>query len=318
MQDFTYETHVEKWWNVDSFPLTVKKRNKKIKDALITAGEMCGVDRPSIDKMLQQYVPTKATVEDRVSFYENAVKYQADRRTITTPGRFLKRMYPTAPDKMLEAFSLFWKHQVDFESDDYVLSIGTTRQDFKDAFTKIKTCSSVDYDLYKSISDSCMRYAFSSLEAHPSEVYASGDFEVVTVKSKKGQTKARCVVMIKTLDGKPCYRRGAIYASDNYSGMMVLDHLKGMMSDADENLWEESDCWHGAKLLKIAQYDSNYICPYIDNNRYVLMDGDYLRVSGSDYIRKHDKEYPTNNTSGYVYLQDYNSYKFEPNSKKKS
>jgi len=108
MQDFTYETHVEKWWNVEAFPLTVNKRNKKIKDALITAGEMCGADWVSVDKMLKQYVPIKSVLlEDRVSFYENAARYQADRRTTTTPGRFLKRMYPTTQRALVLPVLLF-------------------------------------------------------------------------------------------------------------------------------------------------------------------------------------------------------------------
>jgi len=312
MQDFTYEGYVQKWWNADAFPLTIKKRNKRVKDALITAGELCGVERNHIDKMLQQYVPIKAvSTEDRVSFYESAAKYQADRRTITTPGRFLKRMYPTAPDKLLEAFSLFWKHHIDFESDDYILSIGTTCEDFKKAFTKIKSASSVDTLLYKSISDSCMRYAFTSLPCHPSEVYASGDFEVVTVKSKLGKTKARCVVMIKDMEGKPCYRRGAIYTCDNYAGNLILEHLVSKMSQDDVDFWhDKNDHWHGARLLKIQNPTDYYVCPYVDFNRHVLMDGDFLRLTSYTHIAKHNKSHPTNNTSGYVYLNNYNSYKF--------
>ena len=299
-----FEEMAKRWWvNAATPELTKRVRNKKIVDALYNAADMLGVDKAGLDKYLKQTLPRKSKNDpNNVAYFGNSYKYDHDRLTPISCGRFFKTIFPEASDVMTEAFTLFWRDNISFDISDYKLVIGNTREDFKEAFTNHNRTSSVNYDYYKSISDSCMRYSFDSLAAHPSEVYASGDFEVVTIKSKRGKTKARCVVRIKAEDGSPCYSHGMIYACDNHSGGLIKEYLD---SKGGRKMHQTCE-WHGANLLKIEDspvdgYNTQFfICPYIDNARYILLSADYLKVVSDEYVDLNDKRYVSNSTSGGV------------------
>lgn len=305
-----FEEMAKRWWvNAATPELTRNVRNKKIVDALYNAADIMGVDTTGLDKHLKQVLPRKSKRDaENVAYFQNSYKYANDRLTPISSGRFFKTLFPEASDKMTEAFTLFWRDNISFDKEDYKLVISKTRQDFKDAFTKYQNTSSVDCNDFKSISDSCMRYDFDSLTAHPSEVYASGDFEVTTIKSKKGKTRARCVVRVKTEAGNPCYIHGDIYASNNHSGYMIKEYL----SSKEGVHMKYSDCWHGAKLLalQIGSRDSlgevSYICPYIDYARYVLLSGgdtvDNLVITSTEYLDTYTKVYISNGTRGFSYF----------------
>lgn len=314
MSKIDFEEMAKRWWVQAATPEINKRvQDKKITDALLNAADLMGVDKTGLLKYLKQLSPRKSKRDpENVAYFGNSYKYDRDVLTPIQPGRFFKTVFPSADDNLTEAFTLFWKNNIAFDSSDYVLSIGTTREDFKSSFVRIKNCHNIDYNYFKSISDSCMRYTFDRLVAHPAEVYASGDFEVVTVKNKKGVTRARCLVRIKNRDGSDCYIYNKIYACDNHSGHMIRNYILSKTGalecyDCDD---EEFGSWHGARLLKIAQEPDEYICPYVDNARYVLLDGGNLVLVSYDYFRKNHKRETANGTGGIIYLEDYERNRF--------
>ena len=304
MVEVNYEELAHKWWVQAATPtLTRKPKNKKIIDAIYTAAELEGQSVENLDKLLKQMSPRKSKRDaECVAYYDNSYKYENDRLTYVAAGRFLKKVLPNASDKMVEAFTMFWQNNIAFSQDDYILSIGTTREDFKTAFTNYYNARGFTIGGYnKAISDSCMRYGFDGLGVHPAEAYASGDFEVVVVKSKTGRTRARSVVRIKDLDGNNLYDWIYIYAADNHSAQMIRNHFTSMDGKRNED-------WHGAKLLNLKSLNlsSDYkICPYVDFNRYVLSyDKNYNILVGYDYLNRMGLTEILNNTSGYVWLPD--------------
>lgn len=299
MTDVNYRDLASRWWVQAATPeLNKRTRNKPILNAVYQAAGMLGQDTTGLDVYLKQLSPRKSKSDpESLSFYDNSYKYANDRLTKVGPGRFLKKLLPNATDNLVEGFTIWWKENIAFDPNDYKLVVGTTREDFKKAFNNYRRTSSMTYINYrKSISDSCMRYAFPRLPCHPSEAYASGDFEVVTVKDKRGKTRARCVVRVKLLDGSPCYVAGMVYASDNHSAELIEDHLcsREAVQGYKENFW------HEARLLKIdVTRGDGFVCPYVDGNRYVTrLDDEFVILvkEGGNYTEA------ANNTSGYVNL----------------
>lgn len=311
MTDVNYRELASKWWVLAATPAINKRpKNKKIIDAVFNAASIMGVDTDGLKEYLKQLAPRKSNVNDEnVAYYDNSYKYSNNRPTSISSGRFLKKVIPSADDKLVEAFTIFWKNCIVFDPEDYVLSFGKTQQDFKDAFTNYYNASGVDYDRFKSISDSCMRYAFPNLPNHPSEAYASGDFEVVTIKSKSGKTRARCVVRVKWFNGCACYVYGSIYASNNFSGEMILSHLHSIQDS------RPAGCggWNGARLKYLPFSDDAYtVAPYVDGHRYMAWVKDcpdrMLAIADDYSIDLMPEGYESNNTSGYVYVRKYKQY----------
>jgi hypothetical protein len=273
------ESIIDGWWksfhfqNPDSSRprLTKRVQNKKIVDGLLNAAGLLGEDVDQVQALMKMMLPKQASDGENISYFDNYNKYVGGlvrHRTKTTAGRFFRRIFPKAPDQLVEAFAAFWQTNVLFDETDFVLHVGSTKEDFKRAFTSyVKTRGNFAYaNDCASISDSCMRYAFSSLPDHPSVVYASGDFIVVTVRNKRGKTRARCVVGVK--DGK--YIPNRIYSSCNHSTNLIRDYLKSV----DANYLGD---WDGLKLLRVPDRPDRFLCPYIDNYRYV-------RVYNADYL----------------------------------
>jgi hypothetical protein len=271
--------------------LTKRVNNKKIVDALLNAADMLGEDKEALKVVLKLWLPKPATDLESISYFPDYNKYSlglVKHRTKVYPGRFFLKLFPTAPNNLVEAFASYYQTQVIFDPSDYIIHIGDTKEDFKNAFTRYhKTRGNFDYNEAASISDSCMRYGFPGLSDHPSVVYASGDFKVITVRSKSGKTRARVVCGYK--GGK--YSSNRIYASCNHSKQLLLDKLKEL-KDNDFD-------WRGLKLLKINAFDNRtpaqkqYLCPYIDHYREVSVFGeDHLVIGGRDTA--------SNWTGGYV------------------
>jgi hypothetical protein len=296
------ESMIEGWWKSFHFQnpdtprprLTKRVQNKKIVDGLLNAADLLGESVDQVQTLMKLMLPKQASDGENISYFDSYNKYMGGlvrHRTKTTAGRFFRRIFPKAPDQLVEAFAAFWQTNILFDDDDFVLHVGNTKEDFKRAFTSyVRTRGNFSYAYdCASISDSCMRYPFSPLPDHPSVVYASGDFIVVTVRNKKGKTRARCVVGVK--DGK--YIPNRIYSSCNHSTGLIKDYLKsvGALEVGDGG-------WHGLKLLRVPYRTDRFLCPYIDNYRYVrVYDADYL-VIGSG-LRD-----TSNSTAGVVAFGD--------------
>lgn len=289
VSDFT-----RKWWVQAATPVLNKRpRNKAIIGAIYNLAEVKGYSTEGLNILLKQLSPRKSKVnKEEIAYYDNSYKYAHDKLTRTNPGRFLKKVFPEADDKSVEGFSTYYSSEIAVDSSDYILSIGTTREEFKNAFVNYVRGKPFDrdYNTTKCIFDSCMRGSFSSLGCHPAEVYASGDFEVVTVLNKRGKTRARCVVRIKQFNGEPCYNQGYIYASDALSADMITEYLQSKGAIHEE--------WNEARILNIRLDKLRIVCPYIDNNRYVMMlDNEYNVI-----FNKPPRSYTWNfnSTSGWV------------------
>jgi len=304
MTEQNFNDLASKWWSNfgDKPDLTRRAKNKPIVDAVFNVADMIGHNTNGLKQYLKMILPRKSKVDgEQVSIYENSYKYSLDRTLRMDPGRFIKRIFPSCPDKVVEAFAIWYKNNIAFDSGDYKLVIGTTREDFKNAFVNHRHTSGLTFENYqKSISDSCMRYSFDGVGCHPSEAYASGDFEVVTVKDRKGKTRARCVVRVKLLDDTPCYVHGYIYADNDHSAGLIQTHLESKSATPPERC----DFWHEARLLniRIKDHGANYaICPYVDGNRYVARySEDHLILINDD--KSNGCEYNFNGTCGYVRL----------------
>jgi hypothetical protein len=294
------ESMIEAWWKpfhrlndetAERPKLTKRVQNKKIVDAMLNAADMLGVDSGEVNQIMKMMLPKKASTTDDISFFNDYNKYLGGlvrHRTKTSPGRFFRKVFPTATDPLVEAFAAFYQTSVVFDPSDYILHVGDTKEDFKKAFRSYhRTRGNFQYQgNVASISDSCMRYAFDRLSDHPSIVYASGDFKVIAVRSKSGKTRARAVVGYK--DG--AYSLNRIYGSCNHSVQMIREYL------SDKPMF---DGWDGLKLLKIKagppRDNRHYLCPYIDNYRYVsIYDADHLMIYSGTYDA-------SNSTNGYVW-----------------
>lgn len=313
MTDTNFSDMASRWWVQAATPeLNKRTRNKPILDAIFNVADLLQTDTAGLKAYLKQLAPRKAKSDpEQVAYYDNSYKYANDRLTKVSSGRFIKKLFPSAPDHLVEGFSIWWKENIAFDATDYKLVVGNTREDFRKAFRGHRRTSNLSYQNFrKSISDSCMRYAFEALPCHPSEVYASGDFEVVTVKDKRGKTRARCVVRVKLLDDSPCYVHGYIYASDNYSASLIEQYL------ADKNAEPplKDDFWHEARLLNIPDKGHYSVCPYVDGNRYAARYGEQLvLVSYNVYDNAQ-----VNSTSGRVYLPAGEDYDYGVWKKKKA
>lgn len=300
----TIEKLIEAWWKPLEFsggtrsPLTKRVQNKKIVDAVLNGADMLGEDTEQVKLYMKMLLPKKASDISKISYFNDINKYNGGlvrHRTATTPGRFFRKVFPSAPDQLCEAFTAFYQNNIVFDQSDYILHVGNTQEDFKKAFRSyFRTQAGFDYVNGKSISDSCMRYAFTGLSDHPSVVYASGDFIVATIKSKTGKTRARVVIGVQDFGRGLEYSPNNIYASCNYSKQMLLDYLN--------TLNVTYFTWSGLKLLRVdsGAGRGRYLCPYIDRWRDVsIYDENYLVVGSDSYSN-------CNGTGGYVYFSNYN------------
>lgn len=296
------ESLIDTWWkpyhlfNEGPRPnLTKRVQNKPIIDPLLNAADMLGVDGALVTSLMKLYLPKKASDNESISYFPSYSKYalgMIKHRTKLSPGRFFLKVFPSAPNQLVEAFAAYYQSKVVFDPTDFILHVGNTKEDFRNAFTKyVRTRGNFDYnDNSASISDSCMRYAFDRLSDHPSVVYASGDFVVATVKNKSGKTRARAVLAVReNKEGIKEYERNRIYASCNHSKQMLLDYF--------QTIPMVGRGWSGFKLLCVEAYEGDgkhFLCPFIDGNRYVsVYDDKHLVIGCSDYE-------DCNSTSGVV------------------
>lgn len=312
MTDVNYRDLASRWWVQAATPeLNTRVRNKRIIDAIFNTADLMGSNTDGLKDYLKQLSPRKSKTDpEGLAYFDNSYKYANDRLTKIGPGRFIKKLFPDAPDHLVEGFTMWWKDNIAFDKSNYKLHVGKTREDFKRAFTKRRNTSNLYYkNLRKSISDSCMRYAFSNLPCHPSEVYASGDFEVVAVRDNRGKTRARCVVRVRLLDDSPCFVPGWIYTSDNYSAELIEGYLESKKEGSSISIYEDYH-WHEARILNIpySEGSEHVVCPYVDNNRYLTRyNEDFnLLVNGvGNYYSE------CNNTSGCTYIPKSERYNYK-------
>ena len=208
----------------------------------------------------------------KVSIYKSIEKRYDDKHTVMKPGRAFSFMFPELAHK--EIIMLVDEFLKDFVKRDLTLTVGSSREDFKDAYAGQQSLlENIDHNSFrKSSSTSCMRYDFDQLDCHPAEAYASGDFKIIVVKDQKTQIAARCVVYV---GGEGSDQAGPIYGVSEQAIDMVVEYL-------DKHSIEYRDPeWSGSKLLalKDSGNEEAFIAPYLDVEPRLLEVspcGDYL------------------------------------------
>lgn len=279
----------------DSFKLQYRNTNIDIVNMFKYIGYQY-YDTKAVDAILRRYMPRMSISDNTLmTHYTNSTKYKDDLRTPVKPGKLLKKIFPMVMDSQVESVSNWYKNKYIINTNNLVYKIGTTKEDFKHAYCDNKRSEALSSSFFdkgfKSSSDSCMRDKFSfSNGIHPTEAYASGDFEVHYLEDDKGKVHARCVVCVNTKDG-PSFSRAPIYAANLNAAKYLSDKL---------NSKKEFGSWVGARLLKIPVYNADsyikYIGPYMDTG--VMLgknDENNFYLATSEY----DNNYYSFNSSGY-------------------
>lgn len=236
---------------------------------------------------------------DQIIIYESAMKREAGKRLALNPGKAIRRIIPTIPDRYLE--KAVDEFRVKFDSSAYEIKWGETRAEFKFAYSGENYAQTANVrfsDWRKSLANSCMRYDFRDCGldgVHPAEVYASGDFRILTaIQKETGKVAARCVVRIdESKIPRPEYHHAPIYtANDN-----AADLLESALSEvfAEKAGYPNRD-FDGARLLNI-KCNGGIVAPYQDIGPARIHKPD----SGDEFLTLSDRgELAYGCTRGYI------------------
>ena len=226
-----------------------------------------------------------------VKFYASWRDHMRKRKSETTFGRFIRKVFPKATDAQVEEFVNYMSKV--FVKREFTLHEGASRANFKLAYggKRADTMNIRTTQSRKSLANSCMRdkdWGFGSL--HPAEVYASGSFKIFWLEDKQGHIAGRVNVYFpegKAPQAGPCY--GVCEASLNLLEAK-LDEIGAVRYDNAE--------WWGAKLLKIEINSGEYLMPYLDlcaeaeehDDCFILdKSGDFELVSTDGYLNTGDR-----------------------------
>lgn len=213
-----------------------------------------------------------------LSVYANADDLARDRRTIGKPAKIIRKFCdnPNADD--LESFAI-WFNDCALANDGLTVKTCTKPETFERIY-KADVQTGTDARLgsdRKSLSSSCMRYAFNHLPHHPAWIYGSGDFTLAWVENSAGKVCARVVICTRTSTktGLTCFVRAPIYTNSNAAADMLeswCDEQKTLASD------QEKKTWVNARLLRV-EVNDGFLAPYFDRDSSVKDTGEYLVVS---------------------------------------
>ena len=213
--------------------------------------------------------------QGKISMYLNKKDKDRDRKTALRPGRAFKFLFPEMNaaeiERLVDDFNRAYPvvnltlHE-GCEEADFIKAYSYEQSVMQNVYT---TCSR------KSLANSCMRLRpeHENLPKHPSAAYASGDFLSLWTEDDRGKIASRCVVY--TPEGKAA-QAGPIYGTTEFSIDMIQERLIAMGA-----LLYEDASWVGAKLLNIP-CNGGVLAPYLDHEKGLKEDGDYLVVTSSE------------------------------------
>jgi len=232
-----------------------------------------------------------------ISLTRTAKDSKANRQTSMKFGRALLHMFPYLTNEQIE--SLVTKYRTEMAPRSFTLKTGTTREDFKKAYTHTRcsyqnpktTCQR------KSLATSCLHEKLTGDGTSPAEVYASGEFTIAWLEDSLGHIGGRVVIRDKGDEDKPY--AAPVYGACDVSLTLLQDYLSSIDAVSD------TDGWIGAKLLYLVDSrDDCSIGPYIDGDLSADLDhgdsGNFLVLRGCD-----EGEYQFTDTDGY--LEEANS-----------
>ena len=195
-------------------------------------------------------------------------------------GRALRRMFPALPETVIDG--LVDKVRREFFSNEFTYHVGKDAASFKHAyshtqanFSNVETSGSK-----KHLANSCMRYSFNSLSNHPTEAYASGDFEIHWLEDPQGNIAARCVVAVAMEGVEITPQRAPIYCVSEPAYNQLVSKLDSLGCVNPVNA-----SWVGSRLLAIRAYgedDNSFIAPYLDltpRSLNVQPNGKFLEIT---------------------------------------
>lgn len=263
--------------------------NAKAKLAIGAIGFYFGVYQPAPSDKDSGLMAIYATKAD----FDRETSDSMGKRTIGKPAKILRKVFPWLPESVCNWFAEQWKEA--FLPESLTIKTGKDRESFKRAYSHEQTnCKNPCYDrreglAIKSLSGSCMRHSFG--EFHPSEVYASGDFESIWAEDEKGRIAAR-VVVNTSKQGESCFIPAPIYTNSDNAANFILEYLNTRGYN-----WKDSVNWSGAELLAIPHNGDSYLMPYIDVEQDLDLQGDRFILGQG--------ESKANETRGYIYAQNF-------------
>lgn len=266
-----------------SVEVTQKFYDKFVNDSIFCLVNNCNIPEDIIYYFLYKSFhitdPVYSDSEDLITFFDGVAHKRENRRTKIKPGKFFKKIGPWLEDWQVEV--LVEKLRKFFaETKNIFLKKGDNSEDFRFANLGSNYFKKESNSKYKSLNTSCMRYDFVNLPAHPSEVYASGDFEVWYTVDSDNKVHSRVVVSKK----EQIYTD--IYAVSQVSGDMLRSKLDSLKYSSD-------DYFENHKFLKV-KHKGDFIAPYLDFNQTVdELDDKY-------FITSHSGTWLFDNTNGYA------------------
>ena len=210
-----------------------------------------------------------------MSVYLSADDLEKGKRTSGKPAKILRKILPDNPNINFEAFAVWFKETYFLATQGLVFKSSKNRKDFAKVYT-MKQASASDPRLgcsRKSLAASCMRYSFDHLICHPTEIYGSGDFEIVWIENSQEQLLARAVIC--TRNGR--YANAPIYTNSNLAADMLETEIANRKQACEQ---PDKVSWINAELLRIENHDCDeLIAPYFDNYSSAKDLGDKLKIS---------------------------------------
>ena len=307
-----YEVH-----NLSDYPFLSKNKYGSLQDMcdVFEKGDKRPLGSNPLDRWLIENVPSalnylnKSTVLlmfqpfastltfGSISLTRTAKDNKANRQTSMKFGRALLHMFPYLTNEQIE--SLVTKYRTEMAPRSFTLKTGTSREDFKKAYTHTRcsyqnpktTCQR------KSLATSCLHGKLTGDGTSPAEVYASGEFTIAWLEDSLGHIGGRVVIRDKGDEDKPY--AAPVYGACDVSLTLLQDYLSSIDAVSD------TDGWIGAKLLHLVDSrDDCSIGPYIDGD----LSADLVH-GGSGYclvlMGHSDGEYQFTDTDGY--LEEANS-----------
>lgn len=210
-----------------------------------------------------------------MSVYLSADDLEKGKRTSGKPAKILRKILPENPNINFEAFAVWFKETYFLATQGLVFKSSKNRKDFAKVYT-MKQASASDPRLgcsRKSLAASCMRYSFDHLICHPTEIYGSGDFEIVWIENSQEQLLARAIVC--TRNGR--YSNAPIYTNSNLAADMLEAEIAKRKQACEQ---PDKATWINAELLRIENHNCDeLIAPYFDNYSSAKDLGDKLKIS---------------------------------------
>lgn len=212
--------------------------------------------------------PHKAITDpNKLAYTENDRKGEANRQTLTTPGKYLRRHFSAMPDHELRDIVARFTYAGGIE-------IVSDLDNMIEAVIKgPSSCMSRDFDIRCNDGD----------RRHPYEVYDPALGWSMAVRVQDGKILGRCLIYTCPDTGYKCFVRSYKRHPDERQHSGVDEAIEAYLKNMGI---QKASCWpDGARLIHY-QAGNGFLAPYIDGNtqHVEIYNDDYLVIdSNGDY-----------------------------------